>query len=152
MRRSIRWTDADMRAAHAAGKRNGPAKRRKRSLPPSNLLQTPLAAYFPLLPKPVSEHRFAPPRRWRFDLAWPDLKIAVEQEGGLWVTGRHNRAHGYIKDMEKYNHAALNGWRVFRFTPQQIRSLEACNYISFAEPTIYRFTASSCALATPATL
>lgn len=85
----------------------------------------PLSVYFSKLPKPVPEYRFAPPRRWRFDLAWPGVKVAVEQEGGLWISGRHNRAPGMIKDMEKYNTAALLGWRVFRFTPQQIQRLEA---------------------------
>jgi hypothetical protein len=30
------------------------------------------------LPDPVEEYRFAPPRRWRFDLAWPERMLAVE--------------------------------------------------------------------------
>ena len=89
----------------------------------------PLSIYFHGLPKPVSEHRFSPPRRWRFDLAWPMQKVAIEQEGGLWIQGRHNRAPGMIADMEKYNHAALLGWRVFRFTPQQIKSGEAIEFM-----------------------
>jgi very-short-patch-repair endonuclease len=67
-----------------------------------------------------AEYRFHPQRRWRFDFAVPALKIAVEIEGGAWVHGRHNRGKGYINDMEKYNHAQLLGWKVFRFTPSQI--------------------------------
>lgn len=89
----------------------------------------PLSFYFKGLPTPHSEYRFAAPRRWRFDLAWPAYSVAVEQEGGLWVSGRHNRAPGMIKDMEKYNWAALIGWRVFRFTPQQITSGEAYRFM-----------------------
>ena len=85
----------------------------------------PLAVYFDGLPKPVAEHRFAAPRRWRFDLAWPQHMIALEQEGGVWIQGRHSRGAGMVADMEKYNHAAALGWRVFRFTPQQVVSGEA---------------------------
>lgn len=85
----------------------------------------PISAYFGKLPKPISEYRFAPPRRWRFDLAWITIKVAVEQEGGVWIQGRHSRGAGMVKDMEKYNEATRLGWRVFRFTPQQIHSLQA---------------------------
>jgi very-short-patch-repair endonuclease len=67
--------------------------------------------------KVVTEHRFHPVRRWRFDIAIPELKIAIEIEGGAWVNGRHTRASGFIKDMEKYNSAVLLGWRLFRYAP-----------------------------------
>lgn len=67
----------------------------------------------------VAEHRFHPVRRWRFDYALPEAKVAIEIDGGLWTYGRHNRAAGYIADMEKLNAAALLGWRVLRFTPAQ---------------------------------
>lgn len=30
------------------------------------------------LPAPVTEHRFHPVRRWRFDFAWPDEHLALE--------------------------------------------------------------------------
>ena len=79
-----------------------------------------LAIYFTSLDV-VTEYRFATPRRWRFDVALPQYKVAVEQEGGLFVQGRHNRAKGYIADMAKYNEAVQRGWRVLRFTPQQIK-------------------------------
>lgn len=73
------------------------------------------------LPPATREVRFHPVRMWRFDCAWPERKVAVECEGGAWSNGRHTRGSGYIADMEKYNEATLLGWRVFRFTPQQIR-------------------------------
>lgn len=66
------------------------------------------------------EYRFYPPRRWRFDYAIIDLKIAIEIEGGAYSGGRHVRGKGYIADMEKYNRATIEGWRVLRYTPQQI--------------------------------
>lgn len=73
------------------------------------------------LPLPVREYRFDPVRRWRFDYAWPDRLVALEQEGGVWTQGRHVRPLGVLKDIEKYNAATLAGWSVFRATPQQIR-------------------------------
>ena len=71
-------------------------------------------------PAPVPEYKFHKTRKWRLDYAWPDKKIAMEIEGGVWIAGRHNRAPGFIKDMEKYNQLALYGWRLFRFQPGKI--------------------------------
>lgn len=64
----------------------------------------------------VKEHVFHWTRKWRFDYAMPELKIAIEIDGGLWEYGRHNRPQGYIDDMEKLNTAASMGWLVLRFT------------------------------------
>lgn len=73
------------------------------------------------LPLPVTEHRFAAPeRQWRFDYCWPDEKVALEVEGGIWSGGRHTRGSGYIADMTKYNNATLRGWKLLRCTPQQL--------------------------------
>lgn len=77
------------------------------------------------LPDPVREHRFVPDRRWRFDFAWPDRMLAVEVEGGVWNGGRHTRGAGYERDAEKYNRAAILGWRVLRFSTQQVQRGEA---------------------------
>jgi very-short-patch-repair endonuclease len=73
------------------------------------------------LPEPVREYRFAPDRKWRFDFAWPHRLLAVEVEGGVWSGGRHTRGSGYVKDMEKYNRAAVLGWCVLRFDTAQVR-------------------------------
>ena len=66
------------------------------------------------VPPYVKEHRFNPPRLWRFDYAWPDLRLAVEIEGGVWVSGRHVDPKGFLADLEKYNTATLMGWMVLR--------------------------------------
>ena len=66
------------------------------------------------------EYRFAHPRKWRFDFAWRAEKFALEIEGGVWIQGRHNRARGYVADLEKYNSAALLGWRILRVTPEMV--------------------------------
>jgi very-short-patch-repair endonuclease len=67
----------------------------------------------------VSEHRFDPSRRWRFDFAIPAHKIAIEVEGGVFTQGRHTRGKGYINDLEKYNRATELGWCLIRITPNQ---------------------------------
>lgn len=68
----------------------------------------------------VKEFKFHPRRRWRFDYAIPEHKIAVEVEGGVWTGGRHTRPQGFLGDIEKYNTATLMGWRVFRTTPTDL--------------------------------
>jgi hypothetical protein len=72
------------------------------------------------IPAPEREHRFHPPRRWRFDYAWIAHNLALEVEGGVWIQGRHSRGAGMIADMSKYNQATLDGWRILRVTPQQL--------------------------------
>lgn len=94
------------------------ARARIPGLPPS---ESPLVARLLLairadgLPEPVRELAFAPPRRWRFDLAWPERMLAVEVHGGTWSNGRHNRGQGFMDDREKMNIAQLMGWMVLEF-------------------------------------
>ena len=68
------------------------------------------------------EYRFDPERKWRFDFAYPKWKIGIEVEGGTWSGGRHTRGSGYEKDCEKYNAAAMQGWKVYRFTRSQLEN------------------------------
>lgn len=60
-----------------------------------------------------SEYRFAAPRRFRFDFAHPESKIAIELQGGVWHQGRHSRGSGLLNEYTKMNLAAAQGWRVF---------------------------------------
>ena len=77
----------------------------------------------------VKEHKFHPKRKWRFDYAIPEHKIALEVEGGVWTGGRHIRAQGFLGDMEKYNTATLMGWRVFRTTPDDLYKMATINLL-----------------------
>ena len=81
------------------------------------------------LPEPVCEYAFAPPRRWRFDYAFIEQKVAVEVDGGLFSGGRHARGAGIRKDYEKRNNAAILGWRMLHFLPEQVESGEAIDAI-----------------------
>lgn len=80
------------------------------------------------LPDPVPEFVFHPHRKWRFDYAWPQEKVAVEIEGGIFARegGRHNRGAGMKADMEKYNAAVILGWGVLRFIPEEMHHALPC--------------------------
>jgi hypothetical protein len=72
------------------------------------------------LPVPVGEYRFHPGRRWQFDYAWPDYKLALELEGGIWTQGAHAHPLNIERDIEKYTEAAILGWRILRVQPADI--------------------------------
>lgn len=81
------------------------------------------------LPEPEREYRFHHVRRWRFDLAWPELMVAAEVEGGTWSKGRHVRGGGFEKDCEKYAEALLLGWKVLRVPGAWVSSGKAIDYL-----------------------
>lgn len=61
------------------------------------------------------EHAFHPTRRWRFDIAFPDAKVAVEIDGLRYDNlAGHQTVAGVIADCEKYEAALLAGWTVYR--------------------------------------
>ena len=68
------------------------------------------------------EYRFDSERRFRFDFAFPSLKLAIELEGGIWGAGAHSRPLGIIRDMAKGNLAVLLGWSVLRYTSAQVKN------------------------------
>ena len=102
----------------AAAKRRGKGSRDPQEKPRELLQQI----YTGGLPPPSLELVFAPPRKWRFDFAWPSRLVAAEFEGGIWTGGDHTRGKRYQGDCEKYNQAGLLGWQVFRFTHDHIAS------------------------------
>ena len=90
------------------------------------------------LPRPEREYRFAEPRRFAFDLAWPEpYYVALEIEGGVFGKGKpcplcnarpvagHRSIDRFLRDMEKYNLAASMGWCIIRVLPEQLESGEA---------------------------
>lgn len=81
----------------------------------------------------IEEYKFDPDHDWRFDRAWLDQRIACEVDGGnrmAVISKRTGRAvavgrHTLSADYRKINAATMQGWRVFRFTPEMIESGEA---------------------------
>lgn len=80
-------------------------------------------------PPLAREVRFHETRRWRFDFACPEARVAIELEGGVWSGGRHTRGSGFSEDCIKYHAAAVGGWTVFRLTGRMLTS-------AFLEPII----------------
>lgn len=92
------------------------------------LLSTHLKELYPD-EKVETEYRFADGRLWRFDCAIPAKLLAFEIEGGIFMGGAHTRGKHYLSDMSKYNTAQADGWRVYRFSTQQVMTGEARNWI-----------------------
>jgi very-short-patch-repair endonuclease len=65
------------------------------------------------LPEPVQQHRLTlGSRRCRIDLAYPDLKLAIEIDG--WEFHRTRTA--FDEDRARANDLVVAGWHVLRFT------------------------------------
>ena len=77
----------------------------------------------------VAEYRFHPGRDWRFDFAIPSRRVAVVVESGAFNGGRHIRPEGYLRDMEKYNEAAVSGWCVIRVLPGELLMLKTLRLV-----------------------
>lgn len=69
----------------------------------------------------ITEHRFSQERKFRFDIALPVLKIAIEYEGVMSKKSRHTTSTGYTRDATKYNLAQQLGWKVYRYTTQNYK-------------------------------
>jgi len=73
-----------------------------------------------------TEYKFHPVRRWRFDYAVPEIRLAVEYNGhgGFIKAGgisRHGSIIGMTGDAEKLNAAVGQGWRGLQFTALHFR-------------------------------
>lgn len=82
----------------------------------------------------VREFFFHPLRKWRCDWIVKDTRVLVEFEGGLFKkrAAGHNSVTGILRDIEKYNEAALLGFTVIRIAPNHVRSGEALKWVERA--------------------
>lgn len=77
------------------------------------------------------EFFFSTKRLYRIDYAIPvdqngkEIKIAIEQEGGIWMKGNsgHSSGIGIKRDMEKNNLLQSLGWRLIRRQPSEMMSI-----------------------------
>jgi very-short-patch-repair endonuclease len=86
------------------------------------------------LPEAVREYPFAQSlgRKWRFDFAWPESKVALEVEGGTFVRSKHTSGIGIQRDIDKTNMAVLLGWMVIRATKEMVEDNRAADTIRAA--------------------
>jgi hypothetical protein len=75
-------------------------------------------------PDAVAEYKFHPTRRWRLDWFLPSVNVGIEIEGGIWIRGRHTRPLGFLRDIEKYNAAALMGIKLYRINHQDLKKAQ----------------------------
>lgn len=76
-----------------------------------------------IIPEYVDELQFHHKRKFRFDWAIPEWKIAIEYEGIFSKKSGHTTVSGYTKDCEKYNLATLEGWKILRYTAKNYKEL-----------------------------
>lgn len=62
-----------------------------------------------------AEHEFHPDRQWRLDLAFPEIKLAIEIDG----SGFHTSDKGKRLDQQKRNAAIEFGWRVLSYPARE---------------------------------
>jgi hypothetical protein len=73
-----------------------------------------------------------PGRKLRWDIAWPERRLLVEIQGGIWRKGGHSTGTGITRDCEKANLATLAGWRILSVTSAHISSGQALQWIQQA--------------------
>lgn len=79
----------------------------------------------------VPEFRFHPTRKWRFDFALPDYKVAIEFDGVVSHSA-HTSITNVLNDSSKFNEAALLGWIVIRTNTPNLRDGSAYDAIERA--------------------
>ena len=84
------------------------------------------------LPSPIRELRFHAQRKWRFDYAWPEARVALECQGGIFSKGRHTRGAALLKEWDKLNTAAVMGWRILYCQPSDLMTLKLVMQLKLA--------------------
>lgn len=78
------------------------------------------------------QYKFHPTRKFRADFGFPEKKILIECQGGIWFAkSGHNSGAGITKDYEKFNEAAILGWRLILLTPAMINKKQDNPAISY---------------------
>ena len=81
-------------------------------------------------PRLEAQFQFHPTRRWKFDWAHLESRVAIEIQGGTWLhKSRHVSGTGYWGDRIKMNAALRLDWKVFELTSQDISDERVLNEI-----------------------
>ena len=67
--------------------------------------------------RPAVEYRFHPSRKFRFDFAWVEQKVAVEVQG---MGPGHCSLQGMTQDYDKLMEALLFNWKVIYLTSSML--------------------------------
>ena len=75
------------------------------------------------------EYKAIEGRRFRWDFAFPSLRLLAEVQGGIWIKGGHSTGTGITRDCEKLNLATTNNWYCMSFTGDMVKSGQALGWI-----------------------
>ena len=70
------------------------------------------------------QFRYVPGRKFAADFAWPDARLLVEVQGGIYSGEAHGSISGIKADIERLNLATLNGYRLLRFIPPRAKDMD----------------------------
>lgn len=84
------------------------------------------------IPTPERQFLYAEGRKLRADFAWPEHRLLLEAQGGVYTRQAHGSITGILADIDRSNAAVLNGWRMLRVTPEMVRSGQALELIRAA--------------------
>lgn len=86
------------------------------------------------LPVVTPQYQFAKAmgRKFSADFAFVEYQLLIEIQGGIWRGGggAHSHPLNLARDIEKQQHAALLGFLVIPFTPEQVKSKHAIDWTS----------------------
>ena len=76
-----------------------------------------------------TDYRFHSVREWKLDIAWPDLRFAIEVDGTIKSgQGGHQTTEGMTEDYQKQCEAMFWGWQIMRCTGPMVKSGEAADF------------------------
>ena len=97
-------------------------RRNKFGTAPATALQVQVREYcreIGLL-QPIPEYPCIPGRKHRLDYAWPDHRVGLEIDGGMFTGGRHGGSPSAVRDVWKRNELTVRGWRGIHVAPSQL--------------------------------
>ncbi len=100
------------------------------------------------LPEPIRQFKFDDtPVDWRWDFGWPQYKLLVEINGGIYQnppTG-HRSVRGLVRDYAKLNAATQRGWWSMTFETKAVESSEAVRTVEEFILTYAKLVGRGCA-------
>ena len=66
----------------------------------------------------LREYRFDSERRFKFDIAIPTHRVAIEIDGGVFIKSGHSGGKNAEAAMARGNLACMLGWMVLHYTPK----------------------------------
>ncbi len=84
--------------------------------------------------QPEQQYRPWQERRFKYDFAFPALRLLIDVQGGTWIKKKtgHSSGSGMRDDAIKHGLAALSGYRVLLFTSDMISNGVALDFIEVA--------------------